>query len=239
MTETTASETTTPTWTPVPGKVLVLRTADSNGRSYGGFLWPSEGAVSAPDWDPKNECGNGLHGLLWGAGAGNLLSWADDSRWLVVEVDEAAIVSLGQKVKYPSGVVIYSGTRDAAVNLIGDHAPDRSAVTGLSMAATGRYGIAAALGGGSATAGEDGVVIVRWTDRQDRPRVTVGYVGEDGVEAGVAYQCDASGKLIPAGDVPANKALTGDLISENKAFKVINLAAERAKRDAAKAPVQS
>jgi len=52
----------------------------------GGFVWPRSGPVECPDWDPTPKCGHGLHGVLWGEGAGNLLSWAEDAQWIVVDV---------------------------------------------------------------------------------------------------------------------------------------------------------
>jgi hypothetical protein len=57
-------------------KVLVLRTVRPDRRSHGGFFWPESGPVEAPDWNPKARCGGGLHGLLRGCGAGDLLNWA-------------------------------------------------------------------------------------------------------------------------------------------------------------------
>ena len=39
--------------------VLILRTCDQDGKSYGGFQWPLEvgTTVTAPDWSPEPECG--------------------------------------------------------------------------------------------------------------------------------------------------------------------------------------
>lgn len=56
--------------------MLFLRTVDANHKSFGGFQWPSVVGVSvtAPDWNPAPSCGRGLHGLLWGEGAGSLLA---------------------------------------------------------------------------------------------------------------------------------------------------------------------
>lgn len=50
--------------------VLVLRTSDKNGRSFHSpsFQWPESGNVTAPDWVESDQCGHGLHGLLWGCG---------------------------------------------------------------------------------------------------------------------------------------------------------------------------
>jgi hypothetical protein len=283
----------TPAWTKTPGKALILRTCNPDLTSrHRGFQWPTTGPVTCPDWKPTPECGNGLHGLLWGTGDGGLLDWSDNAKWLVVEIDEDSMVAIGQKVKFPAGTVLYSGARDVAVQLVAEHAPDPTAVVGRHAAATGysghaaatgdyghaaatgdyghaaatgyyghaaatgdyghaaatgdyghaaatgdsghaaatgRYGIAAPVGDGTATAGPDGAVIARWTDNTDRPRITVGYVGEDGIEAGVAYRCDENGRLV-RGEAPKNRALVDDPTAGNGAFKVVNLALERAKR---------
>ena len=51
-----------------PETVLILRVCRKDGSSSRGFKWPTEGVVEAPDWDPRAECGRGLHGWLWGDG---------------------------------------------------------------------------------------------------------------------------------------------------------------------------
>ena len=53
----------------------VLRTSDKGLKSYEGFQWPRRGEVSAPDWDNSPDCGQGLHGALWGEGNGYLFNW--------------------------------------------------------------------------------------------------------------------------------------------------------------------
>ena len=69
--------------------VLVLRTSDKDGRSYGGFQWPSAGSVvAAPDWRDNTECGNGLHGIQWPEGDWSTLKNYDGNEsWQVVEVE--------------------------------------------------------------------------------------------------------------------------------------------------------
>ena len=50
----------------------------------------------------------------------------------------------------------------------------------------------------TALAGEDGAICLAYWDGK-RPRFAIGYVGEDGIEAGVAYKADvATGKLVAA-----------------------------------------
>ena len=103
------------------GHVLCLRTCAANMTAHGGFTWPTAGDVAAPDWKPRAECGNGLHGLLWGEGDGSLLSWEADARWLVVEVLESEIVNLDGKVKFPRCTVVFCGDRIQATTFLRDH----------------------------------------------------------------------------------------------------------------------
>ena len=99
-------------------KVLVLRTCDQDMKSHGGFQWPTSGHVSAPDWKDNKECGNGLHGLLWGQGDYSLTSSDDSAKWLAVEVDEDSIVDLDSKVKFPAGNVVYAGDYATAATIV-------------------------------------------------------------------------------------------------------------------------
>jgi hypothetical protein len=84
----------------------------------------------------------------------------------------------------------------APASTTGDYAP---------ASTTGENSIAASLGGNMARAGEKGVVIIKWWDAEaQRPRVAVGYVGENGISAGTWYRVE-SGVLsvVPANDQPA------------------------------------
>jgi hypothetical protein len=134
--------------------VLVLRTCAADLTSHGGFQWPADGPVSAPDWKPNAECGNGLHGLLWGEGAGSLLSWDPTAKWLVVEVQADLVIDLGGKVKFPHGVVLHCGTRESATAFLGARAPGRAIAGGTATA--GYRGTATAGDSGTATAGYRG-----------------------------------------------------------------------------------
>ncbi len=98
--------------------VLVLRTVDKDRKSYGGFAWPESGPVEAPDWDPKPECGHGLHGCLRGVGDPRMLNWSPAALWQVVKVKTDQIVDLNGKVKFRCGVVLYTGNRETAANMI-------------------------------------------------------------------------------------------------------------------------
>jgi hypothetical protein len=67
------------------------------------------------------------------------------------------------------------------------------------LAASGNYSVVSASGYNStALAGEDGAICLAYWDGK-RPRFAIGYVGEDGIKAGVAYKADAAtGKLVAA-----------------------------------------
>ena len=137
------------------GHALVLRTCAPNLTSYNGFQWPEFGAVEAPDWNPRVECGHGLHGLLWGIGDGSLLNWDADARWLVVDVLAADVVEIGAKVKFPRCEVVFCGARDAAVAMLIAHGADPTRVI-AGTATAGYAGTATAGDAGTATAGDYG-----------------------------------------------------------------------------------
>ena len=208
--------------TTADGRWLVLRTCDADMTSYGGFEWPTEGHVEAPDWDPDpgRECGGGLHGLLWGCGNTVLLSASPGARWLVVAVDPADVADPARnKVRFRRGEVVLVGTRDEAVGMIADAAPglpvvyavrtggrgstvtggDWSAVTGGrgSTVTGGDWSTVTGGRGSTVTGGDWSTLVVKWWDGF-RYRLAVGYVGEDGIEAGVAYRCDDQGRLVRA-----------------------------------------
>ena len=193
---------------------FVLRTSDKDRRAHSNFQWPESGYVEAPDWHPTAECGQGLHGLLLGKGDYSHLKLGSDATWQIVEVYEDTVVNIGEKVKFPFGWVVYSGrsagairfllseiskivnvlmNKDAATTSYAAHA----ATTGehAHAATTGESAIAVALGKGSMVkAGENGCVVIRWQDT-DRPRISVGYVGED-IKANTWYKVDGSGHLV-------------------------------------------
>lgn len=149
-------------------RVLVLRTCDSDMKSYKGFQWPKSGYVFAPDWDPKPECGNGLHGLLRGEGEYSQLryDYKEPINWVVCSVDPELIVDLDGKVKFPECKVVHVGDKESATNYIHKRLGYPSnfnpciggeAKAGSYCSATaGHYGYAVAGDFGQATAGEYG-----------------------------------------------------------------------------------
>ncbi len=140
--------------------VLVLRTCSADMTSYGGFRWPKRGPVSAPDWIDNFQCGNGLHGWLWGEGDGSL-GHVDvpDAKWLVVRVLASEIRHgkghLLGKCKFPRGYVVHCGDRKSATEYIMRHGASGKAVIGATATA-GNDGTAIAGYGGTATAGYRG-----------------------------------------------------------------------------------
>jgi len=179
------------------GKVLVLRTCNLDMTSYGGFTYPTSGLVSAPDWSPQPTCGGGLHGLLWGCGNGSLLRSEQNAVWMVLEVDASTLVDLDGKVKFPFGDVVYCGDVHAATSYIAERAP----ATGLPIvgytATAGDAGTATAGYAGTATAGYAGILVFRYWDQDcDRWRLTVGYIGEGGLESGVSYRLNAAHEIV-------------------------------------------
>lgn len=82
-----------------------------------------------------------------------------------------------------------------------DYAQSQRADSGTATA--GDSGTATAGDRGTATAGDRGTIVIEWFDRKaDRYRRTVGYIGEDGIEANTAYRCNANGKLVRAEVTP-------------------------------------
>ena len=159
--------------------VLVLRTCRQDMSAYGGFKWPTEGPVEAPDWIANDQCGNGLHGALWGEGDGGLFNWDPDAKWLVVSADEKTIVDLKGKVKFPRGTVVHCGDRFSATEYIKAHGGAGRAIIGATAVAdirgtatAGHYGTATAGDGGTATAGYRGTAAAG-----DHGTATAGYGG--------------------------------------------------------------
>ena len=219
--------------------VLVLRCCRADMTSHGGFRWPESGPVEAPDWSPIAECGQGLHGWLWGEGdvtaAGNVHE-LPDARWLVVRVLVADIVDLHGKVKYQRGEVVLCGTASEATDYILAHGGTGRAIiratatAGYAGTATaGARGTATAGDAGTATAGDAGtatagytgtatagdagtatagyagtatagyagtIQLSLWDAAARRRRIITGYIGEDGLEPGVAYVLDDAGEFV-------------------------------------------
>jgi hypothetical protein len=140
--------------------VLCLRTVNQDGTAYNNFKWPTLGFVEAPDWEPTEECGNGLHGYLKGCGNAEQIKW--NGLFQVVKVIEKEIVQLDGKVKFPRCEVIFTGSQKEATDILQKEYPGlpiigATVVVGDNLVAvSGVRGTATAGNNGTATAGEDG-----------------------------------------------------------------------------------
>ena len=186
---------------------LLLKTTKPDGLAYNGFRWPAEvGAeIIAPDWnpDPGINCGQGLHGLLWGEGNADLLNWAPGALWRVLSADPADIVSSagGGKVRCRAVRQEYVGDRLTATAMILAARPGAlcvgATVTGGDDATVTGGDRATVTGGDRATVtgGDRAMVQLRWWDGQ-RYRITIAYVGEQNILAGQRYRLDALHQMV-------------------------------------------
>jgi len=136
--------------------VLVLRMCRADMTSYGGFVWPAEGPVSAPDWDPAPKCGGGLHGWLWGVGDAKAWDWAAGDKALVVEVPAGTTVEIDRKVKFPSGKAVFCGDLKDAAAFVRERSPDRTLPVIGFHASSGDYGTSTSGDYGTSTSGDYG-----------------------------------------------------------------------------------
>ena len=92
-----------------------------------------------------------------------------------------------------------SATGDqSAASATGDQSAASATGDRSAASATGDQSVAAAFGLHSkAMSNENGMVIVTWWDAEaERKRVTVAYVGENGIKAHTWYRCDDAGLLV-------------------------------------------
>src|ERR1700740_747098 len=128
-------------WTHDSDEVLILRCIKKDGRSYGGFVNPTEvGArLIAPEkWDKSwgaqpsdwrggfvkdGLCGGGIHGWAWGIGVGDCKDpdW-NDGLWQVWAAKPENVCGNieGVKVKFGDGLLRYSGDWYGAMMFILD-----------------------------------------------------------------------------------------------------------------------
>ena len=207
-------------------KSLILRTCRADSSSKNGFVWPEVGQIAkAPDWDSTPECGNGLHGWLFGQGdhtSSNYLG--PDALWIVAEVESDDIIMLGGKCKFPEALVLFKGDQKGATDYLIEHEPRARevAVIGLTKSVgdkeSGQVGALGFLTGGdrstltggdrstltggnrsTLTGGYGSELRIRyWDNKAERYRTVIAYVGEDGIEANIAYRLDDSHKFVRA-----------------------------------------
>jgi len=187
------------------GTSLVLRVCREDLTAFGGFQWPSKvgATVSAPDWDKSNECGNGLHGWLYGQGELCVDFWSEENaKWLVLEVITADIVMLGGKCKFPSAKVRFVGDKNSAVEYLIKHEPLAATVAVIGathavgnnqLVAVGALGTATAGDRGTATAGDIGTATAGYRGTAtagDRGTATAG----DSGTISIIYWCTKAEK---------------------------------------------
>jgi len=140
---------------PKKGYALVLKSLPANLIARNNFQWPESGVVNCPDWKGTKECGNGLHGWLWGEGDAGLRCGESDAKWLVVCVEESKIINLTDKVKFPSCEVLFCGELKDAVSIIHHFAPvGNKCIFGTSTSGDG--GTSTSGDGGTSTSGDGG-----------------------------------------------------------------------------------
>lgn len=137
--------------------ILMLKTVSADGTAYDGFRWPLEvgAVVTAPDWDPKPECGHGLHGLPWGEGKASLLDWSPSAIWIVFETDY--VVVFDGKAKCRQAIVRYVGDQVGATTYLRQHGKPNAAIVGEHVIA-GHKGIAVLGDRGRAIVGSEGTI---------------------------------------------------------------------------------
>jgi hypothetical protein len=90
--------------------------------------------------------------------------------------------------------LIGSSGRSARIGSSGDSAQIGSSGDSARIVAEGANAVIACAGSATVTAGTGGAICIPYHDGK-RTRFAVGYVGEDGIEAGVAYTVK-NGKLV-------------------------------------------
>ena len=112
-------------------RYLVLRNCNPDGSSSYGFVWNTEiGAVNtAPDFQPTQEYGNGLHGWENGIGDATVSSYNDSPLWLVLDVP--SLIQLDGKVKFESCIVVFKGSKSECAKYLYDQGI-RGAIIGLT-----------------------------------------------------------------------------------------------------------
>src|SRR5581483_8567772 len=95
------------------GKLTVYKAVDGDLISGHGMAYPIGGTVTAPDWENNRACVQGLHFGPTPWLAATYLD-SDTKRYLACQVDAAAIVPLGNKIKAESCVVLHEVDADGS-----------------------------------------------------------------------------------------------------------------------------
>ena len=113
----------------------ILKTTRVGGLTYNDFQWPTEvGAkVTAPDWNPEPECGNGLHGWLNGEGVGTVgYINTEGCIWMDLGV-EGEVVELQGKVKFKECTILHVGDQLSATKFLRNLVPESRAMLGEQL----------------------------------------------------------------------------------------------------------
>ncbi|MDR5833330.1 hypothetical protein [Caballeronia sp. LZ034LL] len=154
----------------LPDKSLMLCVCRADMSTEYDFTWPHTGEVAeAPIWEPTLRFG-GLRGWLYGHGDPALSALMEPTaKWLVVEANTSDIISFDGVCKFPSGKVLFIGTRYKAANYLVEHEPrarafpvigERRTVGDGESAVVGALGAAFAGDNGTAVAGHRGIASV-------------------------------------------------------------------------------
>ena len=175
--------------------VYALKTIKADMTSYNGFKWKQRGRVVAPDWKDTLECGNGLHAFLFGEGDGSLANWSEDAKWLILQIDtrKTKILDLKGKIKFRECLVVYCGNRETATQKIKELG-GRAIIGGTSISGYG--GTSTSGDGGTSISGDGGTILIKWWDStNNRYRIEIGYVGENGIEPNKKYRLNEQHKF--------------------------------------------
>ena len=167
--------------------------ADLTSHYDGKFQYPASGMAEATDWNENDECGNGLHGFLWGEGNGSLATFGESAKWLLIKVDtENGLVELNGKVKFRRGEVVFIGTCAEVAAELKKYLPTDRVYSVIGSTLTGGDG--STLTGGyrsTLTGGDDAIFSILYYDaKKNKWRRKFAVVGEDGIEPDVQYKLD-------------------------------------------------
>ena len=162
------------------GECLVTKTVRANMCSWHdeSFKYPTKGYVEATSWIADEECGNGLHGFLNGAGDSSLANLGNKLVWLVIKAQGEVI----DKVKFKGGEVIFCGSAEGMTQCLISYG-----------VATDKVISAVVTGGNRST-----LIIKWWTGTHYR--IMCGYVDNAELKAGVAYKLDDNHQFIEVKD---------------------------------------
>ena len=132
-----------------------------------------------------------------------------DADWLIervfanldtaAKVGEIATMAGADKAKIAEQAK-QTALQDGCAATTGNWANAATTGEGANAATTGKQAIACCLGlESTASAGEDGAIVLTYFDGK-RPRLVVGYVGEDGIDPGVTYKLDDNHRFVPVTD---------------------------------------